>query len=47
MYRIEWFLWTIEHTNSSLDDSKQRFAYHGLRQAYNTAKEKMATYILV
>ena len=23
------------HTNSSLDNSKQRFAHHGLRQAYN------------
>ena len=32
---IKWFLWTIEHTNSSLDNSKQRFAHQGLRQAYN------------
>ena len=32
---VEWFLWTIEHTNSSLDNSKQCFAHYGLRQAYN------------
>ena len=31
---VEWFLWTIEHTNRSLDNSKQRFAHHGLRQTY-------------
>ena len=31
---IEWFLWTIEHTNRSLDNLKQRFAHHGLCQAY-------------
>ena len=35
MHSIEGFLWTIKHTNSSLDNSKQRFAHHGLRQAYN------------
>ena len=29
---VEWFLWTIEHTNSSLDNSKHCFAHHGLRQ---------------
>ena len=44
---VEWFLWTIKHTNSSLDNLKQRFAHHGLRQTYNTAKEKVATYKLV
>ena len=27
--------------------SMQRFAHHGLRQAYNKEKEKVATYILV
>ena len=27
---VKWFLWTIEHTNSSLDISKQLFAHHGL-----------------
>ena len=32
---VEWSLWTIEHTNRSLDNSMQRFAHHGLRQAYN------------
>ena len=32
---VEWFLWTIEHTNKSLDNSMQGFAHHGLRQAYN------------
>ena len=26
VYIVEWFLWTIEHTNSSLENSKQRFA---------------------
>ena len=31
---VEWFLWTIEHTNKSLDNSMQHFAHHGLRQAY-------------
>ena len=31
---VEWFLWMIEHTNSSLDNSKQRFAHHRLHQAY-------------
>ena len=33
---VEWFLWTIKHTNSSLDNSMQRFAHQGLRQTYNT-----------
>ena len=27
--------------------SMQRFAHHGLRQAYSKGKEKVATYILV
>ena len=32
---VEWSLWTIEHTNRSLDNSMQRFAHHGLCQPYN------------
>ena len=30
---IECFLWTIKHTNGSLDNSKQHFTHHGLHQA--------------
>ena len=32
---VEWNLWTIKHTNRSLDNSMQHFAHHRLRQAYN------------
>ena len=38
---IEWFLWTIEPTNSSLDNSKKCFAHHGMpdeaRDGWNVA----------
>ena len=27
---VEWFLWTIEHTNRLLDNSMQPFSHHGL-----------------
>ena len=33
------FLWMIEHTNSSLDNSKQRFTHHRLWQAYKWTDE--------
>ena len=33
---VEIFLWTIEHANSHSKTSMQRFARHGLRQAYKT-----------
>ena len=26
---VEWFLWTIEHTNRSLDNSNATFCHHG------------------
>ena len=32
---VEWFLWTIEHTNRSFDNSMQHFSHHGLCQVYN------------
>ena len=32
---VEWLLCTIEHTNSSLDNSQQCFTHYRLRQAYN------------
>ena len=41
---VEWSLWTIEHTNRSLDNSMQRFAHHGLRQAYNYTTNCNALY---
>ena len=37
----------IEHTNRSLDNSMQSFTHDGLRQAYNTAIEKVATYLIM
>ena len=33
---VEILLWTIEHANSHSKTLMQRFARHGLRQAYNT-----------
>ena len=36
MFDVEILLWTIEHANSHLKTSIQRFAHHRLRQAYNT-----------
>ena len=47
VHSIEWFLWTIEHTNSSLDNSKQRFAHHGLCQAYNCMPDKASSELFV
>ena len=33
---IEILLWSIKHVNSHSKTVMQRFAHHGLRQAYNT-----------
>ena len=40
---VEWFLWMIEHTNRSLDNSKQRFAHRGLYQAFIVCFEYQVT----
>ena len=36
----------IEHTNRSLDNSKQRFAHLGLRQAYNALNYQVNCWVL-